>query len=103
MDRMIKTLIDRLVRKGMEIETIPAYIRNLVHTISVDVILSPQELNRRLQLLGWDDFELDDHTLQLIIAIFETDGLNSPEPDKPFRFEATLNPDKIIKIYHAES
>lgn len=102
MDRMIKTLIDRLVRKGMEIKTIPAYIRNLAHTIS-DAYLSPQELNRRLQLLGWDDFELDDHTLQLIIAIFETDGLNSSEPDKPFRFEATLNPDKIIKIYHAES
>ncbi len=32
------------------------------------------EVNDRLRMLGWDDFELDDHTLQLIIADFEAFG-----------------------------
>ena len=35
------------------------------------VDLNIQELDTRLRLLGWDDFELDDYTLQLIIAFFE--------------------------------
>ena len=33
-----------------------------------------------MKSLGWDDFELDDHTLQLIIAILETDFMHNPSP-----------------------
>jgi hypothetical protein len=32
------------------------------------------DVNRGMKRLGWDEFELDDHTLQLITAIFETDS-----------------------------
>ena len=68
---IVRVLIDRLVGRGMAINTIPAYVRDLGRTISVTPPPTLQDLNRQLQLLGWDDFELDDHTLQLIIANFD--------------------------------
>ena len=67
---MMRTVIDRLVRKGMDITSIPNYIRDLAYIISFNNLSSLQGLNRRLQLLGWDDFELDEYTLQLILAAF---------------------------------
>jgi len=73
MDLIRGILIDRLIEKGMEKNTIPPYIRDLANTLEVDSHFSLQELNRRLRLLGWDDFELDDHTFQLIIASLEMD------------------------------
>lgn len=71
MDELIRVLIDRLTRKGIEGGTIPAYIRDVANTMASDGDLSLPELNRRVQLLGWGDFEVDDHTLQLITAVFE--------------------------------
>ncbi|MFV9646204.1 MAG: hypothetical protein ACNYWU_10305, partial [Desulfobacterales bacterium] len=70
-DKMMRTVIDRLVIKGMEITSIPNYIRDLAYIISFNKLLSLQGLNRRLQLLGWDDFELDEHTFLLILVAFE--------------------------------
>lgn len=32
-----------------------------------------KELNGHLQLSGWDDFELDNYTLQLILTTFDPD------------------------------
>jgi hypothetical protein len=100
---MIRILIQRLVKKGMEVSTIPAYIRNLGNTLTVNTHLNTQELNRRLQLLGWDDFELDDHTLQLILTIFGTDGLKSSREGGPLRFEGTLNPGELDGTYRSEN
>ena len=74
MERIITTLIERLVDKGIEINTIPAYIRDLANILAMNSHLSLKEINGRLQSLGWNDFELDDHTFQLILANFETDG-----------------------------
>ena len=74
MVRVITTLIERLVGKGMEINAIPAYIRDLANILAMNSHLTLEEFNGRLRSLGWDDFELDDHTLQLVLANFETDG-----------------------------
>lgn len=87
MERIITTLIERLVGKGMEINTIPAYIRDLVNILAMNSHLSLEELNDRLRSLGWDDFELDDHTLQLILANFETEGPISSHKRKVRWFE----------------
>jgi len=103
MDNIIRILVDRLVRKGVELGTIPAYIRDLANTISNDTDLSLQDLNRRMQLLGWDDLELDDHTLQLITAIFETDGRHSWDLGKAVRSETTFDPGKKIKMCNPNS
>ena len=70
-DKVMRAVIDRLVRKGMDITSIPNYIRGLAYVISFNKLSSLQGLNRRLQLLGWDDFKLDEHTFLLILAAFE--------------------------------
>ena len=74
MDHIIRILIDRLVGKGIAPGTIPAYVRDLFNTISMDTSLGLCDVNRGMERLGWDEFELDDHTLQLITAVFETDS-----------------------------
>ncbi|MBW1716316.1 MAG: hypothetical protein JRJ77_10940 [Deltaproteobacteria bacterium] len=73
MEQLTRTLVHRLVSKGMEVTSIPAFMRNLANTIAANPSLTLAELNTHLQLLGWDGFELDDYTLQLIIATFEPD------------------------------
>jgi len=73
MERLIKTLIELLVSKGMELTSIPAFIRNLANTLASDPSLSLEELNRQIHFLGWDDFELDPYTLHLVLATFESD------------------------------
>jgi hypothetical protein len=78
MDTLIRILIERLINKGMEISTIPAYIRDLANTIAVQGYSGLGELNTRLQSLGWDDFELDEYTLELVAAIFEPDNACKP-------------------------
>jgi hypothetical protein len=43
------------------------------------------QTNKRMQLLGWDDFDLDYHTLQLAIACFEAGSFKRPETYYSFR------------------
>jgi hypothetical protein len=78
MDTLIRILIKRLISKGMEISTIPAYIRDLANTIAVEGYSDLRELDRRLQSLGWNVFELDEYTLELVAAIFEPDHAYKP-------------------------
>lgn len=83
MDDIRRILVERMIGKGMELGTLPAYIRDLTNTVSDTTDLSLSDLNRRMQLLGWYDFDLDDHTLQLITAIFEIDSRRSWESNMP--------------------
>ena len=78
MERLIKAVIERLAGKGMELAYIPAFIRNLVNSIAENPYMTLRELNDHLQLLGWDNTELDEYTLQLIIAIFESEDAYQP-------------------------
>ena len=71
MKPLIRTLTDRLVEKGMGVTSIPAFIRNVSNILAAHPAASLDELNRRLQLVGWVDFRLDDYILQMIIAAFE--------------------------------
>jgi len=73
MEQLIEAMIGRLVRKGVETTSIPAFIRDLGNSITANPSMGLEDLNNHLQLLGWDDFELDDYTFHLIIAIFESD------------------------------
>ena len=74
MDHIIGILVDRLVGKGIAPGSIPAYVRDLFNTISMNTNLALYDVNRAMARLGWDEFELDGHTLQLITAVFETDN-----------------------------
>jgi len=94
MEQLIRILIRRLVGKGMEISTIPAFTRDLANTMVANSHSSLQELNRRLKSLGWNDFELDDYSLQVIIATFEPDLAYKP----PHWFDRIFNPEGPSKF-----
>lgn len=71
MEQLNKITMDRLVRRGVEANNHKAYIRNLVNSYTGHTNLTIQELNRQMISLGWNDIELDDQTLQLIILTSE--------------------------------
>jgi hypothetical protein len=75
MSQLTEIVIKRLKERGIRLDIIPGFVRDLVNAISNNPECSLQELNSRLHFLGWDDFELDEHTLQLVIAGFEAGGL----------------------------
>jgi hypothetical protein len=88
MDELIKILINRLVNKGMEITSIPAYVRDLANIMAQTGNLGPGPLNQRLKMLGWNDFQLDEYTLELIDAMFGQDN----EYKEPTWFVQTFIP-----------
>ena len=89
MKKLIRVLIERLVQRGMELTSIPAYIRDLGNVIAAHGYAGVQDLNNRLRLLGWNDVDLDDRTLELIIAVFELDFNYRP----PHWFDDAVDPE----------
>jgi len=73
MEQLIRAVVERLARRGMEVASIPAFIRNVGNTVSAFPSMSLQELNNRLRLLGWDNFELDAYTFYLMLSTFDPD------------------------------
>jgi uncharacterized protein (DUF779 family) len=92
MDAIEDIIIKRLTDKGIGTGTICAYIRDLSNIFGDQPALSLGEINKRLHMLGWDDFELDDHTFQLIMAVIESNGslcsLSGPESVPEIRLKA---------------
>lgn len=68
MERLNDILLQRLTTKGIEPNAISRFIKDLTYTLAIDPQMSLGEINRRLHLLGWYDFEVDEHTLQLVLA-----------------------------------
>ena len=66
-----KTLIKELKGKGIENKLIPRFIKDLAYSFQIDLSVSLADINARLHSLGWENVELDYHTLQLAIASFE--------------------------------
>lgn len=56
----------------MQPEMIPGFVKSVGYAVSENQETDLREINERLHLQGWDDFEVDYHTLQLIIANIET-------------------------------
>ena len=73
MKQLIEAMIERLVEKETELTSIPAFIRDLATSIAANPSMDLEYLNSHLHLLGWGNFEVDDYTLQLIIASLEVD------------------------------
>ena len=74
MDPLLKILIKRIQKKGLEHYLVQSFIRDLSNIILSSAEPELQELNRKMSSLGWDDFELDDHTFQLIEAVLEKEA-----------------------------
>jgi DNA-binding PadR family transcriptional regulator len=75
LNQVTEILIQRLEKKGIAPTVITGFLRSVMITISDNAPMSLQEMNKRLHVLGWDSFEMDDNTLQLIIASLEAEGL----------------------------
>jgi len=84
LSELTQILLDRLEKKEMEASLIPGFIRDLANTVLVNPHISHFQANKQLHFLGWDDVELDYHTLQLAIAYFEAEGLETSQ-NKPHR------------------
>jgi hypothetical protein len=70
MEQLVKIIIKRLKEKGMDITLVPSFVRDVAN-LSISSASDLKELNRRLETLGWYEYELDDHTFQLIEAVIE--------------------------------
>ena len=74
-----KTLIHKLIENGVEASLIPGFIRSLANAYLINPDMSHYHANKRLKYLGWEDIEIDYHTLQLAITSLETKGLRRLE------------------------
>ena len=90
MNALTQNLIDRLEKRGIEPGLVPGFLRSLANAILLNPGMNLPQMNRRLAWLGWTDFELDYHTVQLAIASFEADGLKSLEDKLAHWFEVNF-------------
>ena len=65
------TLIGELKNRGFQRRKIPRFIKDLGYCFLMDPSLAISDVNNRLQLLGWEDVELDGPTLRLVKDFFE--------------------------------
>jgi hypothetical protein len=70
-------LMHRLEKKGLEKSIIFGFISSLKSCLLDSPNMNLLQINKRLQFLGWNDFELDYHTLQLAIMCFEAEDLKT--------------------------
>ena len=74
-----KILIKRLEEKGVSLNTVPCFIKDLNNFFSANPYMNHLQANERLHYLGWNDFELDYQTLQLVFACIEAGNLKESE------------------------
>lgn len=79
LNRVTEILIQRLEEKGLEPTGIPGFLRSVMIVMADNPLMSLEEMNKRLHVIGWDSFKLDYHTLQLITASLEAEGLIGEE------------------------
>ena len=72
MELIKRALLKRLINKGIEGRTITAFIRDITNSISDYEEHDIKRLDRKIKSLGWDNFEMDEYTFQLVIANLET-------------------------------
>ena len=70
-----QTLFHHLELKGMKKDIIPSYIRSMKICLVINPTMNHLQADKELQFLGWNDFEMDCHTLQLAIDCFETEDV----------------------------
>ena len=87
-------VLQRLEAKGIDPCLIPGFIRCLANALCAAPPGDLFQINKQLQYLGWDAFELDYHTLELAATCLETDGLEAHTYKPVNWFEARFNPQK---------
>jgi hypothetical protein len=72
--KLKQKLIDHLEAKRLEIDTIPSFIRSMRICFNINSQMNNLEINRYLESFGWNDIEVDPHTLLLSNAFFKAEG-----------------------------
>ena len=73
-----KILLERFEKKGVEPVLIPGLLKNIMATLKDRPDITHEEVSERLHYIGWNDFDLDENTLQIIIADYEASAPNHP-------------------------
>lgn len=86
MNSNVRNLVEQLSSKGVPLERIPSCIRDLGSIIAEEASMSLYEMNMEMQSRGWDDFEVDEGTL-ILVLLFMTETLIETKPDGNLWFE----------------
>jgi hypothetical protein len=87
MAQLKEILIRRLNKKGIELRTIPGFIRSFSSSFYIDPSMSLVQLNDRMRYMGWEDIELDYYTFQLVVEMLEACGLKKQQYKPAHWFE----------------
>jgi len=71
-----KIVIERLEKKGVEPVLIPGLLKNILAALKDRPGITPEEVSEKLHYLGWNYFDLDRNTLQILIADYEASAPN---------------------------
>ena len=66
-----KIFINHLEKKGIELEIINRFIKDLINSKFDDPNITLNQISSHLTTLGWEDTLIDYHTLQLAKAYLE--------------------------------
>jgi len=69
LDQIIKIIVGRLEELGIDPVKIPSCIETIVNIIFLDPVLDCRGLKIRMQTIGWPNFEIDEHTFNLVKLI----------------------------------
>ena len=92
MQRIKKALMQRLQDQGMEQCLIPGFIRTLSNALDASPARNLAQVNKQLRYLGWNNFELDYHTLELALTCLKTDELGTVTYKPAHWFQSNFNP-----------
>ena len=76
MDLVRHALYQNLEKKGMPQGMIPGFLRSLLNYVLTDPHMDHLEINHRLQIMGWNEIELDYHTFELAKTWMEAEGMD---------------------------
>jgi hypothetical protein len=77
MQNLKPILYDRLQNIGLEQSLIPGFIRCLANSIFLKPNMELYHIRKQLEFMGWNEVDLDYHTLQLAKNCLESEGLDS--------------------------
>jgi len=73
-----KILIERFEKRGVEPVLIPGLLKNILATLKDRPDITHEQVSEKLHYIGWKDFDLDENTLQIIIADYEASAPAHP-------------------------
>jgi hypothetical protein len=73
-----RILIERFEKKGVEPVLIPGLLKNILATLKDRPDITHEEVSEKLRYIGWNNFDLDENTMQFIIADHEASAPTHP-------------------------